>query len=123
MRLDLRIVSMLGVTACAVALTAAAPASTAGAPAGEIVFVSPRATANPGEIYELAPGRAPRDISRSPYADVALSVSPVGRAFAFWSNRSARSRRTGQRSPSVKACFRKAKSENGFIVFTPSAAS
>ena len=54
---------------------------------GEIVFVSNRATANPGEIYRVAPGAARRNVSRSPYADVALAASPKGRAFAFWSNR------------------------------------
>ena len=55
--------------------------------AGEIVFVSNRATANPGEIYALAPGAARRNVTHSPYADVALATSPKGRAFAFWSNR------------------------------------
>ena len=70
------------------AASSAAPASerAAGEP-GEIVFTSDRATANPGEIYALAPGAARRNLSRSPHADVGLAVSPKGRAYAFWSNR------------------------------------
>ncbi len=78
----------------AVALGAAtsappAPASDrVGEPADAIVFASSRANANPGEIYALAAGVAPRNVSRSPYADVGLATSPTGRAFAFWSNRS-----------------------------------
>jgi Tol biopolymer transport system component len=83
------VVLVVALVATLAAGTAAAPgAPRAAPPAGQIVFVSPRATANPGEIWALAPGKPPRDVSRSPYADVALGVSPVGRAFAFWSNRS-----------------------------------
>jgi hypothetical protein len=75
----------LGAVAVAVALGAAgtprAPGSSAaGGPVGEITFVSDRATANPGEIFALAPGAAPRNLSRSPFADVGLATSPVGRA-------------------------------------------
>ena len=80
----LLLATAIGATAW-VASAAPAPAA---APPGEIAFASDRATANPGEIYALAPGRARRDLSRSPYADVALATSPQGRAFAFWSNRS-----------------------------------
>lgn len=67
--------------------TPPAPASSRAAESGEIVFASDRASANPGEIYALKPGAAPRNLSRSPYADVALATSPKGRAFAFWSDR------------------------------------
>jgi Tol biopolymer transport system component len=75
-------------TALGVSSASPAPASErVGAPAGEIVFASDRASANPGEVYALAPGAARRNLSRSPYADVALATSPKGRAFAFWSNR------------------------------------
>ena len=52
------------------------------------MFASGRASANPGEIYALATGSAPRNVSRSPHADVALATSPKGSAYAFWSNRS-----------------------------------
>ena len=81
--------SLLLASALASALGASSAARPPGAPraAGEIVFVSNRATANPGEIYALAPGAARRNLSHSPYADVALATSPKGRAFAFWSNR------------------------------------
>jgi Tol biopolymer transport system component len=83
---------LLAVITLAAALGAAsttpAPGSNrAAAPAGEIVFVSDRATANPGEIWALAPGTAPRDLSRSPYADVTLATAPQGRSYAFWSDR------------------------------------
>ncbi len=80
----LLLATALGAAAC----VASGAGVEAAAPSGEIVFASDRATANPGEIYALAPGRARRDLSRSPYADVALATSPTGRAFAFWSNRS-----------------------------------
>jgi Tol biopolymer transport system component len=62
-------------------------AGVAQAPAGQIVFASDRASANPGEIYALRPGAAPRNLSHSAYADVALATSPKGTAFAFWSDR------------------------------------
>ena len=41
-----------------------------------IVFASDRAKYNPGEIYSLAPGSAPRDVSRSLAADYGLAVAP-----------------------------------------------
>ncbi len=79
--------------ACALALllgaaTTAAPAAPSAAPAGQIVFASNRATANPGEIYALAVGVPQRAVSPSTGADVGLGVSPRGRAYAFWSDRS-----------------------------------
>jgi Tol biopolymer transport system component len=70
---------------------AAAPVTGAVRPrsaGGEIVFVSPRATEDPGEIYALASGRAERPVFHSPYAEVALATAPRGRALAFWSDRS-----------------------------------
>jgi Tol biopolymer transport system component len=83
--------------ALATALAAVAAASSA-APAtgsartddatGQIVFVSARANVDPGEIYALAAGKAPRPIFHSPYAEVALATAPKGRALAFWSDRS-----------------------------------
>src|SRR5258705_6582333 len=55
---------------------------------GLIVFASDRDKANPGEIYSLAPGSAPRDVSRSLAGDYGLAVAPVGDLIAFWSGRS-----------------------------------
>jgi Tol biopolymer transport system component len=55
---------------------------------GLIVFASDRDKANPGEIYSLAPGSAPRDVSRSLADDYGLAVAPVGDLIAFWSGRS-----------------------------------
>ena len=55
---------------------------------GLIVFASDRDKANPGEIYSLAPGSAPRDVSRSLAGDYGLAVAPVGNLIAFWSGRS-----------------------------------
>ena len=77
------------VTAVAIAACAATAgaAQHAGGPAGEIVFTSERATANPGEIFALVPGKAVRSLSRSPWADAGLATSPQGRAYAYWSNR------------------------------------
>lgn len=63
-------------------------ASSHAAAPGMIVFASDREKANPGEIYSLAPGTAPRDVSRSLAADYGLAVSPVGDQIAFWSGRS-----------------------------------
>ena len=60
--------------------------SDAAAP-GLIVFASDRAKSNPGEIYSLAPGTAPRSVSRSLAADYALAVAPAGGLIAFWSYR------------------------------------
>ena len=64
-------------------LLAAATAATGSAteraePGAAIVFASDRATANPGEIYALTAGRAARNVTHSPYADVALATSPSG---------------------------------------------
>ena len=53
----------------------------------EIVFASDRATSNPGEIYALAAGRAPVDVSRSEASDEGAGVRPDGRLVAFWSDR------------------------------------
>src|SRR4051812_46490808 len=61
--------------------------SRAAAP-GVIVFASDRAKAEPGEIFALAPGLAPRSVSRSLAADHGLAVAPVGDRIAFWSSRS-----------------------------------
>ena len=58
------------------------------APAGEIVFVSDRATANPGEVYALAVGKKPRDVTNTPATETDLAVSPRGGLLAYWSNRS-----------------------------------
>src|SRR5664279_1644736 len=55
---------------------------------GLILFASDRDKADPGEIYSLAPGTAPRDVSRSLAADYGLAVAPVGDRIAFWSDRS-----------------------------------
>ena len=53
----------------------------------EIVFASDRANANPGEIFSLAAGRAPVDVSRSPATDLDAAIAPDGKRAAFWSNR------------------------------------
>jgi hypothetical protein len=55
--------ALLLAVASAAVLAATAGASVpissgAPAPSGQVVFVSPRATANPGEIWALAPGSA-----------------------------------------------------------------
>jgi Tol biopolymer transport system component len=54
---------------------------------GMIVFASDRDKFNPGEIYSLALGSAPRDVSRSLAGDYGLAVAPVGDRIAFWSGR------------------------------------
>jgi WD40 repeat protein len=84
------LLAALALAAVAGATGATAPRSAAsgGAASGEIVFASPRATVNPGEILSLAAGRAPVPVFDSPYAEVGLATAPVGRALAFWSNRS-----------------------------------
>ena len=64
-----------------------AGASHAASP-GLIVFASDRGKYNPGEIYSLAPGVAPRDISHTLATEHGLAVAPVGDQIAFWSNRS-----------------------------------
>jgi Tol biopolymer transport system component/ABC-type branched-subunit amino acid transport system substrate-binding protein len=55
--------------------------------ASEIVFASDRATANPGEVFSLAAGRAPLDVSRSAARDQGAAVAPNGKLVAFWSDR------------------------------------
>jgi Tol biopolymer transport system component len=55
---------------------------------GLIVFASDRDKANPGEIYALAPGSTPRDVSNSLASESGLAVDPVGDLIAFWSDRS-----------------------------------
>jgi Tol biopolymer transport system component len=72
---------VLGASAVATGSTGAA------APAGEIAFVSNRATAAPGLLYALAPGVTPRLLSPRQYAALGLATAPTGRAYAFWSNR------------------------------------
>jgi Tol biopolymer transport system component len=74
---------VLAVAGAAVALRAG---SSHAARAG-IVFSSDRLKSQPGEIYSLAPGTAPRDVSRSLAWDYGLAVSPVGDQVAFWSGR------------------------------------
>jgi Tol biopolymer transport system component len=76
--------------ACAAGAAALASDRAARVAPAEIVFSSDRASANPGEVYSLAPGTAPRDVTRSPAAELALAVSPIGRRIAFWSDRSGR---------------------------------
>jgi Tol biopolymer transport system component len=53
----------------------------------EIVFASDRATGNPGEIYALAAGRPPVDVSRSPASDAGAAIRADGELVAFWSDR------------------------------------
>jgi Tol biopolymer transport system component len=69
------------------AAIARSSASHAASP-GLILFASDRDKADPGEIYSLAPGNAPVDVSRSLAADYGLAVAPVGDQIAFWSDRS-----------------------------------
>ena len=89
-RRPLRLVVALALIAMA---SGTAPASgsarkRAGEGAGEIVFVSARATANPGEILALGAGGSRRPVFHSAYAEIALATSPSGPALAFWSDRS-----------------------------------
>jgi Tol biopolymer transport system component/ABC-type branched-subunit amino acid transport system substrate-binding protein len=58
----------------------------------EIVFASDRANSNPGEIYVLAAGRTPVDVSNSPAADAGAAVRPDGKLVAFWSDRTGKLR-------------------------------
>src|SRR6476646_5669586 len=51
-------------------------------------FASDRGKYNPGEIYSLAPGVAPLDISHTLATEHGLAVAPVGDQIAFWSSRS-----------------------------------
>src|SRR4029079_4308750 len=64
-----------------------AGASHAASP-GVIVIASDRWKYNPGEIYSLAPGVAPLDISHTLATEHGLAVAPVGDQIAFWSSRS-----------------------------------
>ena len=64
------------------------------------------------QVFEVAANRS--------FADELIELLLVNQTCR--SNRSARSRRTGHRSPSVKACFKKGKSENGFMVLMLNAA-
>ncbi len=68
--------ALAGLVAAATAVTGSA--SERAEPGSPIVFASDRATANPGEIYALTAGRAARNVTHSPYADVALATSPSG---------------------------------------------
>lgn len=62
------------------------------APPGLIVFASDRDKANPGEIYSLAAGRPPSDVSNSLASESDMAVDPVGELIAFWSDRSGQGR-------------------------------
>jgi TolB protein len=82
--------ALIVVAACALALGAvgvATGSTGAEAPAGEIAFVSTRATAAPGLLYALAPGSSARLLSPRQYAALGVATAPTGRAYAFWSNR------------------------------------
>jgi Tol biopolymer transport system component len=81
------LLAVAGVTTL-IATQAISAARGASPPTSEIVFASDRASANPGEIYALAPGKAPVDVSRSPAADSGSAISPSGKLVAFWSDRS-----------------------------------
>jgi Tol biopolymer transport system component len=71
------------------ALTVCAAGSSRGSagPSGEVVFVSDRATANPGEVYSLAVGAKPRDVTNTPAVETGLALAPHGDRIAYWSNR------------------------------------
>jgi len=86
---SLRMVAVLlaGLSPAAAALALRAHASGA-ARGGTIVFASDRAKYDPGEIYSLAPGERPRDVSRSLAGEYGLAVAPAGGLIAFWSGRS-----------------------------------
>jgi Tol biopolymer transport system component len=73
---------------CAVAIVGPSHA----APQGLIVFASDRDKANPGEIYSLAPGRSPSDVSNSLASESDIAVDPAGDLIAFWSDRSGQGR-------------------------------
>ena len=78
---------LVAVLASGAAASARSSASHAASP-GLIIFASDRDKADPGEIYSLAPGTAPVDVSRSLAPDAGLAVAPVGDRIAFWSDRS-----------------------------------
>jgi Tol biopolymer transport system component len=84
----LALATALAAVAVASSAASAAGSARAGDAGGQIVFASARANVDPGEIYALAPGKAPRPVFHSPYAEVALATAPKGRALAFWSDRS-----------------------------------
>ena len=87
--------TLLLVTALAAALAASSGTPAPGsarrvAGSGEIVFVSSRDPDTAGQIYALAPGRAPRDLFRAPGGELELATSPTGSAYAFWSSHAGR---------------------------------
>src|SRR5262245_26895288 len=82
----------LALAATAAALAAAVSVAAGGAaapsaPRGQIVFASNRGWAVFGEIYAVAPGGRPRDVSRSQAADSGVAAAPDSRTIAFWSDR------------------------------------
>ena len=82
---------MLAAALLALCAAATVGPSHAAAP-GLIVFASDRDKANPGEIYSLAPGRSPKDVSNSLASESDIAVDPVGDLVAFWSDRSGQER-------------------------------
>jgi Tol biopolymer transport system component len=72
--------------ALGLAVTLGTDASHAAGP-GTIVFASDLDKTNPGEIYSLALGAAPRDISNNLGAESELAIAPVGGLIAFASDR------------------------------------
>src|SRR5262249_47188069 len=96
----------------------------AAVPTGEIVFASDRAWNQPGEVYLAQPGRAPRDVSRSPYADSGVVVSPMGGTIAFWSARSGHqqvylARPDGSRLRAVAGAVNPSDQSPGAMSFSP----
>src|SRR5947209_18285357 len=77
----------------AVLLAAAALAIAFGATSSQastlsrIVFAADRAPTVTGEIYRLDPSGRRVDLSKSPYQDIAPSVSPDGKHVVFFSDR------------------------------------
>src|SRR4051812_18024037 len=82
------IVTALALLAAAAALGPVESRARDRAGGGEIVFVSARASEDPGEIYALGAGGSRRPVFHSAYAEVGLATSPTGPAIAFWSDRS-----------------------------------
>jgi TolB protein len=98
-----------------------------GATGGLIVFASDREKFNPGEIYSLAPGSAPRDVSRSLAGDYGLAVAPARDLIAFWSGRTGTdrvylARSDGSHLRLVRATagnlFTKTRGSGGALVFS-----
>ena len=85
---SLRVVAVLLAGLAPAAAAVALRAHAAGGARGTIVFASDRAKYDPGEIYALAPGERPLDVSRSLAGDYGLAVAPAGGQIAFWSGRS-----------------------------------